>query len=75
MSIIEREIAERQEALDTHGENVALLEEAKAKVAELEKAVAEFDAETLIAEIEELKTYLPHEEVVEEKAVEETVEE
>ena len=64
MSIIETEIAKREDALAKHNGNVLLLEDAKNEVARLEQLVAGFDEKVLIAEIEELKTYLPHEEEV-----------
>lgn len=60
MSIIEIEIAKREEALALHNANVKALEEAKINIEALEKAVAETDEAKLLAEIEELKTYLPH---------------
>ncbi len=74
MSIIEREIAERKEMLEKHEVNVKLLAEARENVAQLEQLVNGFDASKLVAEIEELETYLPKPVEAEEKVDAEVVE-
>ena len=63
-NIIEREIAKRQDVIDSKAEKEAKLVELKDEVVALEEEIASIDTTVLEAEIEELKTYL-EEEVVE----------
>ncbi len=63
-NIIEREIAKRQEILDSKVEMEAKIEDLKAEINALVIEVSSINVEILEAEIEELKTYL-EEEVVE----------
>ena len=63
-NIIEREIAKRQDVIDSKAEKEARLVELKDEVVALEEEIASIDTTVLEAEIEELKTYL-EEEVVE----------
>lgn len=63
-NIIEREIAKRQDVIDSKAEKEARLVELKDEVIALEEEIASIDTTVLEAEIEELKTYL-EEEVVE----------
>lgn len=59
MSIIEREIEKRKAIIDGKEAKIKELAELKVKVEELETTIASTDTETLLLEIEELKTYLP----------------
>ena len=61
---LEREIAKRQDVIDSKAEKEAKLIELKDEVVALEEEIASIDTTVLEAEIEELKTYL-EEEVVE----------
>lgn len=63
-NIIEREIAKRQDVIDSKAEKEARLVELKDEVVALEEEIASIDTTVLEAEIAELKTYL-EEEVVE----------
>lgn len=63
-NIIEREIAKRQDVIDSKAEKEAKLVELKDEVVALEEEIGSIDTTVLEAEIEELKTYL-EEEVVE----------
>lgn len=63
-NIIEREIAKRQDVIDSKAEKEAKLVELKDEVVALEEEIASIDTTVLEAEIAELKTYL-EEEVVE----------
>lgn len=74
MTIIEIEIAKRQEIIDGKAEKIARAEDLRKELEALEVEVAGIDTENLVAEIEELKTYLPHEDEPEaEEATEEVV--
>lgn len=64
MNIIEREIAKRQEIIDSKAEKLAKAEELKKEAEALEVEAVEINTEVLEAEIVELKTFLP---VVEEE--------
>ena len=70
MSIIDTEIAKRQAIIDSKEEMlnkaIALREEAD----ELESSAIAIDTAVLLAEIEELATYLPHIEETTEDSVE-----
>ena len=70
MNIIEREIAKRQEIIDGKAEKVATLEALKVEIEALEEAIADIDEETLLAEIEELKDYLPKDDVADDTSLE-----
>lgn len=69
-NIIEREIAKRQDVIDSKVEMEAKIEDLKAEINMLVVKVEAIDVETLEAEIEELKTYLA-EDVVDGSNVEE----
>lgn len=69
-NIIEREIAKRQDVIDSKVEMEAKIEDLKAEINSLVVKVEAINVETLEAEIEELKTYLA-EDVVEGSDVEE----
>ena len=71
MTIIEREIAKRQEIIDGKAEKIARAEDLRNELEALEVEIADTDTLVLEAEIEELKTYLPHED---EPEAEETTE-
>ena len=73
MTIIEIEIAKRQEIIDSRDAKVARVEDLKKELEALEVEVAGVDVEKLVAEIEELKTYLPKEEEPEAEDVAEEV--
>ena len=73
MTIIEIEIAKRQEIIDGRDAKVARVEDLKKELEALEVEVAGVDVEKLVAEIEELKTYLPKEEEPEAEDVAEEV--
>ena len=62
MTIIERELAKRQEIIDGKAEKIAKAEDLRKELEALEVEIAGIDTENLVAEIEELRTYLPHEE-------------
>ena len=64
MNIIEREIAKRQEIIDSKAEKLAKAEELRKEAEALELEALEIDTECLTAEIVEFKTFLP---VVEEE--------
>lgn len=73
MNIIEKEILAREERITAHENDVVALEDARMAledarklVADLEAKVISFNKDELVAEIEELKTYLPKEENEEE---------
>ena len=59
MNIIEREIAKRQEIVNSKAEKLAKAEELKKEAEALEIEALDIDTEVLEAEIIELKTYLP----------------
>ena len=74
MTIIEREIEKRKELV---AEKTAMIEELarlRDAVAALENKIVTIDEATLNAEIAELESYLPQEEIVEEQPAEEIVE-
>ena len=71
MNIIEREIAKRQEIIDSKAEKLAKAEELKKEAEALELEALAIDTEVLEAEVEELKTFLPAVEETEEAPVEE----
>ena len=71
MTIIEIEIAKRQEIIDGRDAKIARAEDLKKELEALEVEVAGIDVEKLVAEIEELKSFLP---VVEEEVTEEVAE-
>ena len=71
MNIIEREIAKRQEIIDGKAEKLATAEELRKEAEELEAEALAVDVEVYVAEIEELKSFLP---VVEEEVTEEVAE-
>lgn len=73
MTIIEIEIAKRQEIIDGRDAKIARAEDLKKELEALEVEVAGIDVEKLVAEIEELKTYLPKEEEPEAEDVAEEV--
>ena len=58
-SIIEREIERRENLINENEEKARTAAELKKRAAELELEVEAFDESTLLAEIEELETYLP----------------
>lgn len=58
MNIIEKEIAKRQEVIDSKVEKEARIENLKSEIVALLDEVAAIDVETLEAEIVELKSYL-----------------
>lgn len=60
-NIIEREIAKRQDVIDSKAEKEARLVELKDEVVALEEEIASIDTTVLEAEIAELKTYLEEE--------------
>ena len=60
-NIIEREIAKRQDVIDSKAEKEARLVELKNEVVTLEEEIASIDTTVLEAEIAELKTYLEEE--------------
>lgn len=62
MNIIEKEILAREERITAHENDVVALEDTRKLVADLEAKVISFNKDELVAEIEELKTYLPKEE-------------
>lgn len=66
MNIIEKEILAREERITAHENDVVALEDARKLVADLEAKVISFNKDELVAEIEELRTYLPTEENEEE---------
>lgn len=70
MNIIEREIAKRQEVIDNKAEKIAKAEELRTALAILDAEIAQIDTDVLAAEIEELKTFLPKEDVADEPIVE-----
>lgn len=57
-NIIEKEIAKRQDIIDSKVEMEAKIEDLKAEINMLVVKVEEIDVEVLEAEINELKTYL-----------------
>lgn len=57
-NIIEKEIAKRQDVIDSKVEMEAKIEDLKAEINMLVVKVEEIDVEVLEAEINELKTYL-----------------
>lgn len=59
MSIIEREIEKRQAIIDSKEEKINELADLKIKAENLETEIAGIDTDVLVAEIEELKSYLP----------------
>ena len=59
MSIIEREIEKRQAIIDSKDEKINELAELRVKAENLEAEIAGIDTDVLVAEIEELKSYLP----------------
>lgn len=63
MSIIEREIDKRQAIIDGKSEKEERLKSLKLEVETLEAEIASIDTEALVAEILELKSYLPQPEV------------
>lgn len=68
MGIIEREIEKRKAIVDSKAEKEARVAELREEADALEVEASQIDVATLIAEIEELATYLPQpetEEVVE----------
>lgn len=71
MNIIEREIAKRQEIIDGKAEKLAKAEELRKEAEELELEALAVDVDVYVAEIEELKSFLP---VVEEEVAEEVTE-
>ena len=73
MTIIEIEIAKRQEIIDGRDAKIARAEDLKKELEALEVEVTGIDVEKLVAEIEELKTYLPKEEEPEAEDVAEEV--
>lgn len=66
MNIIEKEILAREERITAHENDVVALEDARKLVSDLEAKVISFNKDELVAEIEELRTYLPTEENEEE---------
>ena len=74
MNIIEREIAKRQEIIDVREAKIARIAELEEEIARLQEEVDATDTTVLEAEVEELKSFLPVEEV-EEEPVAEDVEE
>lgn len=59
MSIIEREIEKRQAIIDSKEAKINELAELRVKAETLEAEIASIDTNVLVAEIEELKSYLP----------------
>lgn len=59
MSIIEREIEKRQAIIDGKEAKINELAELRIKAETLEAEIASIDTDVLVAEIEELKSYLP----------------
>ena len=59
MSIIEREIEKRQAIIDSKEAKINELAELRVKAENLEAEIASIDNDVLVAEIEELKSYLP----------------
>lgn len=57
-NIIEREIAKRQDVIDSKVEKIARVDELKAEIDVLVDEIEMIDVDTLVAEIDELKTYL-----------------
>lgn len=57
-NIIEREIAKRQDVIDSKVEKIARVDELKAEIDVLVAEIEMIDVDTLVAEIDELKTYL-----------------
>ena len=74
MTIIDREIAKRQVIIDGKAEKIARAEDLRNELEALEVEIAGIDTETLTAEIEELKSYLPHEDEPEAEATEDVAE-
>ena len=66
MNIIEKEIAKRQEIIDSKAEKLAKAEELKKEAEALELEALAIETEVLEAEIEELKGFLPEVETTEE---------
>lgn len=62
MSIIEKEIARRENLISDNAEKVELAAKLRARADALEAEVKDFDEETLRDEIRELETYLAPEE-------------
>ena len=58
MNIIEKEIAKRQNIIDSRDEKLAAIKEHKNAVTKLEEEVASINTEVLEAEIAELKSFL-----------------
>ena len=73
MTIIEIEIAKREEIINGKEAKIARAEDLKKELEALEVEIAGIDTENLVAEIEELKTYLPHEDEPEVEDVAEEV--
>lgn len=69
MNILEREIAAREEKIRKHNENVEKLAQLKNEVVTLEEVVVNTNVDVLLAEIAEIKSYLPQPDVI----VEETI--
>lgn len=63
-NIIEREIAKREALITSKADKEAEIVILKEQIASLEEEVEAIDTPTLEAEIEELKTYLPKDEVI-----------
>lgn len=63
-NIIEREIAKREALIASKADKEAEIVILKEQIASLEEEVEAIDTPTLEAEIEELKTYLPKDEVI-----------
>ena len=59
MTIIEREIEKRQELIDSKARLMDELKRLEDAVEVTQRNIAQIDEVTLMAEIEELKTYLP----------------
>lgn len=74
MTIIEREIAKRQEIIDGKAEKIARAEDLRNELEALEIEIAGIETETLALEIAELMTYLPHEDEPAEAVTEEVAE-
>lgn len=71
MTIIEREIEKRQELIDSKARLMDELKRLEDAVEVTQRNIAQIDEVTLMAEIEELKTYLPADVTNENDSVEE----
>lgn len=59
MTIIEKEIEKRQAIIDSKDAKINELAELQVKAENLKAEIASIDTDVLVAEIEELKSYLP----------------